>query len=698
MEFKPISKDILCLIPKYDGEENQLNFFLSKCDYVISGSRIPGNLAQNLYLFHAVSSKLCGRAATLLSDYPNISTYESLKEILTQHFGDPRSEECIAIELETLKLKQGETYIQFGHRIQNIRSSLFAKVNRITDEGIKVAKMIVYNNTALNVFLYNLPEDMIRIVRLKGCPSLETALSIVTEEVNFKFQYDMKNKLFKQNTLTNQTNAPISMKPLATAAQGFKPVFNSAPNNLKFGIPQNQGGFRPNFVQQPKFVPPTQGTPQYGTPQNQYFSKFGQAPEQSAPFQQGGFKFGIPQQHGNKLDTPNQPQAGNQLKFSISDQKVQAPRYQDSDVSMRTAPIRQNNMTVNELFFENPSPYNHDYNYRHGENAEYSTIECNYIENLGEVNATYLENTNPEDEYQELAAYPENFQEPFHVTVFENKEGKQNCNTDALSSIQINALSDEDVLMKDNIDKEQQIKRHISNLTNKIILSGKNQNEASGASTTREVPPSPVVISTDSEISTVVASEGRRSPYSNPSLSSITPSTSEGREHLSTIGTAHSAQDLDTDGMLILQEAIDTKPNQILIHPWNRNDILVKHLSRDKQKVLEVHLPLNNLKLIKRFLKSYIKSKIKYFFYFEDELHRKQFSEVSLALFQKGTVKFKDKPRYQKAQVTGAIERNVVPVITYNRKTKVPIIDIKHPPQVISTGGGPSGSPSAPAG
>lgn len=424
MDFKAIPNETLSIIPKYDGEENLLNLFISKCEYVVSGSKIQGNTAQNLYLFHAVSSKLTGRAATLLSDHPNITSYEGLKDLLTQHFGDPRSEECIAIELETLKLRQSETYIQFCHRIQNIRSSLFAKVNRLTDEGIKAAKMIIYNNTALNVFLYNLPEDMIRIVRLKGCSNLENALSIVTEEVNFKFQYDAKNKLLKQNSvqLTNQQNSQNALRSLP-AAQGFKPAFNSVPNNnfkfgipqnnFKFGIPQNQGGFRPNFYQPNRFASPTQGF-RFGAPQYLPQRNFGQAPAQRAPFQHGAYKFGIPQQQGFQ----NQPQP-NQYKFGMPQQQVQAPRLQDSDVTMRTAPPLRQNMITNDLFYtEEPSPcqeYTPDYNndqeytpdYNNGYNYGYNEgeNECHYIQNYDGDNSAYPENICSE-------TVPENFQVP----------------------------------------------------------------------------------------------------------------------------------------------------------------------------------------------------------------------------------------------------------------------------------------------
>lgn len=104
--------------------------------------------------------------------------------------------------------------------------------------------------------------------------------------------------------------------------------------------------------------------------------------------------------------------------------------------------------------------------------------------------------------------------------------------------------------------------------------------------------------------------------------------------------TVHSGRNIESNGIPILAEAIDTKPNQILIFSWFRNDIQVRDLSRDKQKILEVFLPLNNEVLIRDFLKKYVKPKIKYFIYFENPEHRKDFSNVIVSLFKKGMVNF----------------------------------------------------------
>lgn len=224
------------------------------------------------------------------------------------------------------------------------------------------------------------------------------------------------------------------------------------------------------------------------------------------------------------------------------------------------------------------------------------------------------------------------------------KTGKQNCNADALSRIKINMLGEDDeVSMKVNIDeKERRLKRHITDITKEITRLSKDENNDPDASTSRQNTPSVIEISSDSEKTVSISSigdDGRRSPYSIPSVGSTTATASEGKSNES-IATVHSANDMDTDGMPILQEAIDTKPNQILVYTWNRNELTVKDLSKTKQRILEVHLPIDNPDLVKRFLKEYTRPKIKHFFYFENEKHRKQFSDATMKLFQKGSVKF----------------------------------------------------------
>ena len=63
-------------------------------------------------------------------------------------------------------------------------------------------------------------------------------------------------------------------------------------------------------------------------------------------------------------------------------------------------------------------------------------------------------------------------------------------------------------------------------------------------------------------------------PYSIPcpSISKVTASETE---------TIHSASDTESEGIPILQEAIDTKPNQILVYTRLIDKLSVQNLSRN---------------------------------------------------------------------------------------------------------------------
>lgn len=193
------------------------------------------------------------------------------------------------------------------------------------------------------------------------------------------------------------------------------------------------------------------------------------------------------------------------------------------------------------------------------------------------------------------------------------KNGKQNANADALSRIKINVLdSDDDITsMQVNLDdKEQRLQRYLNEVTDQITkLSTDNHDDQT------------IVISDSSTLS------------AQEEFFPLPPASS-------TIETVHSAADLESYGIPILHEAIDTKPNQILVFTWLRNELQVRDLSRQKQKVLEIFLPINNTELIKSFLKEYIKPKLKYFIYFESEEHRKEFSAVIISLFKQDMINF----------------------------------------------------------
>lgn len=62
----------------------------------------------------------------------------------------------MGIELETLKIRQGEGYGDFCKRIQSVLLNLVAKINMIPDDNLKHSKLIIYSDIVLKVCLFNL--------------------------------------------------------------------------------------------------------------------------------------------------------------------------------------------------------------------------------------------------------------------------------------------------------------------------------------------------------------------------------------------------------------------------------------------------------------------------------------------------------------------------------------------------------------
>lgn len=357
-----VPRDILNLIPQYDGDSKTLSLFLRKCEYVIH--RYQGDADTNNYLIQSVTSKLTGKAAALISERGDYTTYVALKEILVQHFGDPRSEECVAIELETLKIKSNESYLEFCSRIQDVRAILLSKVNQSVPSPLREAKHIIYNNTSLNIFLYNLPEHMVRLVRIKNPNTLEQALSYVLEEVNFQMQYDLRSKML-QNKPTTSLPQNNFFKPQNQFkfSPGNQPIFR--PNNPLFAKQFNNPYVpsRPNPFSQAR---QTSNFP-YRTPFNYFKSNNNNQPQPTGfrP-QPTGFR-PQPGQFGYRPLTGFRPQAG-QFGYKPPQPQGYQPPVFSNDVSMRTAPARPQQFPINETYTDDNPYYDPYYGYEYDDN------------------------------------------------------------------------------------------------------------------------------------------------------------------------------------------------------------------------------------------------------------------------------------------------------------------------------------------
>lgn len=374
-EVKLIPNELYKILPSFDGNKRHLNLFLRTCEYIID--KFKSSKLQEEYLMYVVTSRLTGDAAALISERVDIRTWAEFKELFEIHFGDPRSEECLAIELETLKIKNNESHTDFCARIQSVKSVLLSKVNQTNDTNSRVSKTAIYNNTALQVFLYNLPENMVRIVRLKKPQTLEEALSIVLEEINFYEQYQMRGKMLNSNH-----NSKPQLTLTSAPQQSFKFGLPQQPTGFRLPMMQQNQPFKNNFGATPKFnfgIPPKRP---FNLPQgpHPFQGQFGMNKQNFMPMQlpfgyRPNFGYRPP---GYQQMLPMLPQrfgSNNRYGNTIPQQNTQnKPQPNNTDVTMRTAPQRspQQGFPLNELELY---PYNDDY-FTNFEGYYYDVFPC----------------------------------------------------------------------------------------------------------------------------------------------------------------------------------------------------------------------------------------------------------------------------------------------------------------------------------
>ena len=184
-------------IPHYNGDQNTLEIFINACDYLFRTYGCVAELTD--YLLRVVLSKLTDRAQLLIASKTELRDWNSVKDALRLSFGDQRNLDCLEQDLITIYPTKNEQPLDFGKRIQVIRSHLSAKLNTISNTIISEATKLLYSNQydnlALKTFIRGLSGHLQTVIRLRNPNSLEQAMCYVTEEENFKYTQSFANML-----------------------------------------------------------------------------------------------------------------------------------------------------------------------------------------------------------------------------------------------------------------------------------------------------------------------------------------------------------------------------------------------------------------------------------------------------------------------------------------------------------------------
>ncbi|KAL1488305.1 hypothetical protein ABEB36_015254 [Hypothenemus hampei] len=154
-----------------DGNNINWNLFKSKDDEL------------NKHIFECIQEKLVGKAEILVGNRPEFTAWPLLKAALIQCFSDKRDIDCLIHELTRTRPFKGETLVNFGARLQLLRSNVAQRVsgdNSLSAEQ-KLCHISFHDKTALNTFIAGCTGTLKNNLHLKQPKSLEDAMGYVMD-------------------------------------------------------------------------------------------------------------------------------------------------------------------------------------------------------------------------------------------------------------------------------------------------------------------------------------------------------------------------------------------------------------------------------------------------------------------------------------------------------------------------------------
>ncbi|CAH4038180.1 unnamed protein product [Pieris brassicae] len=117
----PHFKILVDLIPKYDGTNKLLNFYIREVENVLEQIEVAGR--NHPTLLSVIKSKLSGAA---IAYETNLDTWNNIKTALIRRLGEPRNEIQVMQELTRSRKFKNENAESFGKRLRELLDTLLS--------------------------------------------------------------------------------------------------------------------------------------------------------------------------------------------------------------------------------------------------------------------------------------------------------------------------------------------------------------------------------------------------------------------------------------------------------------------------------------------------------------------------------------------------------------------------------------------
>lgn len=248
-----LKKEYLDMIPDFSGEPTLLNRFVSVCDKLVAKFYVAANPEdfQNEYLFSTILTKIKSPALELVTS-ANSYGWPDVRKVLVSSYLDKR--DCFTLNLEMAELKQesSETPFNFYERIQkllNLQVAFF--INKEPASSVILCEYA--KKLALRVLLRGLHEPIGSLMRTKNPSDLGEALSMLTNDFQFKMSKlttPLARKHIVQTTTKDQSSLNLGHQ---YPYRMRNPSFNQ--NHVPFNQMGGNHFYRnPNSLHRPQFM------------------------------------------------------------------------------------------------------------------------------------------------------------------------------------------------------------------------------------------------------------------------------------------------------------------------------------------------------------------------------------------------------------------------------------------------------------
>lgn len=252
------------LIPKFNGEENQLGSFIRGVDTLIKHCGVPTpNADQWEIILCTVYQKLEGPAQDLINSRPELITWPPIRKLLTENFADHKSLAIWQQEITMLNIKSNETIPDFCNRILAMRAKIVQKIQfTFTEEPVRIAQMETFSMFLLSKFKSCLPYQYHIIIESQH--HRLTTLDLTIQEVLRIHSVNAFNNQFKPRALPPKPVQNRNYPQNINRQQQGPSNYPNIPRNPFLPIPQdyppraNPVPPPPNRANKPVVPPPRQ--------------------------------------------------------------------------------------------------------------------------------------------------------------------------------------------------------------------------------------------------------------------------------------------------------------------------------------------------------------------------------------------------------------------------------------------------------